>query len=63
MAATNLPYVATVAESNPADFIKKAAKAKVYAQRFGTAYVKTLSACPLNWGISPIQREESLRRR
>lgn len=53
MAATNLPYVATVAESNPADFIKKAAKAKVYAQRFGTAYVKTLSACPLNWGDKP----------
>ena len=31
MAATNLPYVATVAESNPADFMKKAVKAKHYA--------------------------------
>lgn len=49
MAATNLPYVATVAESNPADFIKKAAKAKAYANECGTAYIKALSACPLNW--------------
>lgn len=53
MAATNMPYVATVAESNPADFLKKAAKAKEYASRYGTAYVKTLSACPLNWGDKP----------
>ena len=53
MAATNLPYVATVAESNPADFIKKAAKAKTYAAEYGTAYVKALSACPLNWGDKP----------
>lgn len=53
MAATNLPYVATVAESNPADFIKKAAKAKYYANECGTAYVKALSACPLNWSDKP----------
>lgn len=53
MAATNLPYVATVAESNPADFIKKAAKAKYYADNYGTAYVKALSACPLNWSDKP----------
>lgn len=53
MAATNLPYVATVAESNPADFIKKAAKAKLYANEYGTAYVKALSACPLNWNDKP----------
>lgn len=53
MAATNMPYVATVAESNPADFIKKAAKAQQYAASFGTAYLKTLSACPLNWGDRP----------
>ena len=31
MAATHIPYVATVAESNPTDFIRKAAKA---ASRF-----------------------------
>lgn len=53
MAATNLPYVATVAESNPADFIKKAAKAKYYANECGTAYIKALSACPLNWNDKP----------
>ena len=53
MAATHIPYVATVAESNPADFIKKAAKAQQYAASFGTAYLKALSACPLNWGDRP----------
>ena len=53
MAATNMPYVATVAESNPADFIKKAAKAKYYASEHGTAYIKALSACPLNWNDKP----------
>ena len=53
MAATHIPYVATVAESNPADFIKKAAKAAAYSREFGTAYVKALSACPLNWNDKP----------
>lgn len=53
MAATNLPYVATVAESNPADFMKKTAKAKHYANECGTAYIKALSACPLNWNDKP----------
>lgn len=53
MAATNLPYVATVAESNPTDFIRKAAKAQYYANQYGTAYVKALSACPLNWSDKP----------
>ncbi len=53
MAATGMPYVATVAESEPNDFIKKAAKAQYYAQNHGTAYIKCLSACPLNWGDKP----------
>lgn len=53
MAATNIPYVATVAECNPADFLKKAAKAKAYAAEHGMAYLKALSACPLNWGDKP----------
>lgn len=53
MAATHLPYVATVAESNPMDFIRKAAKAAAYAKDFGTVYLKALSACPLNWGDAP----------
>ena len=53
MAATGIPYVATVAESNPADFMKKAAKAAHYAKTTGTAYVKAISACPLNWNDNP----------
>ncbi len=53
MAATGIPYVATVAESNPTDFVKKAAKAAYYAKTTGTAYVKAISACPLNWNDKP----------
>lgn len=53
MAATGIPYVATAAESNPVDFIKKAAKAAYYAKNTGTAYIKALSACPLNWNDKP----------
>ncbi len=58
MAATGMPYVATCAESDPNDFIKKAAKAQYYAQNFGTAYIKCLSACPLNWGDKPSEERE-----
>ena len=53
MAATGMPYVATAAESDPNDFIKKAAKAQYYAKNYGTAYIKCLSACPLNWSDKP----------
>ena len=53
MAATGMPYVATVAESNPMDFHKKAAKAAYYAKTKGTSYVKAISACPLNWNDKP----------
>ncbi len=53
MAATGMPYVATAAESDPNDFIKKAAKAQYYAKTHGTAYIRCLSACPLNWGDKP----------
>ena len=53
MAAANIPYVATAAESNPTDFIQKAAKAAFYAKTEGTAYLKALSACPLNWNDNP----------
>jgi len=53
LAATNIPYVATVAESHPTDFIKKAAKAQKYANEYGLAFVKALSACPLNWNDNP----------
>lgn len=58
MAAANIPYVATVAESNPADFMKKAAKAAEYAKTKGVAYVKALSACPLNWNDKPDTERE-----
>ena len=53
MAVTNIPYVATVAESNPVGFIRKAAKAADYAKKEGCAYVKAISACPLNWNDPP----------
>lgn len=53
MAATGIPYVATAAESHPADFIRKAAKAAYYAKTTGTAYIKAISACPLNWNDKP----------
>ena len=53
MAATGISYVATVAESHPGDFIKKAAKAAHYAKTTGTAYIKAISACPLNWNDKP----------
>ncbi len=53
MSGTHIPYIATVAESNPLDFMKKAAKAASYAKEYGTAYIRALSACPLNWGDVP----------
>lgn len=52
-AATGIPYVATVAESHLSDFIKKARKAQAYTKTYGMAYIKALSACPLNWGDNP----------
>jgi len=52
-AAANIPYVATVSESNVNDFLRKAVKAQQYAQKFGLAYIKALSACPLNWNDNP----------
>ena len=58
MAAAGIDYVATVAESNPADFIRKAAKAQYYTNHSGMAYVKALSACPLNWGDKPNQERK-----
>ena len=52
-AATNIPYIATVAETNPTDFMKKAAKAQYYANHHGMAFMKAVSVCPLNWGHQP----------
>ncbi|MEZ0537981.1 thiamine pyrophosphate-dependent enzyme [Caldicellulosiruptoraceae bacterium PP1] len=53
MAATNIPYVATVAESDPVDFVKKAKKAQKIMREEGLVYLKALSACPLNWSDEP----------
>ncbi|MEC0181773.1 thiamine pyrophosphate-dependent enzyme [Paenibacillus peoriae] len=49
MAACNIPYAFTAAESHPQDMLRKAAKAQWYANNVGTVYGKILSACPLNW--------------
>ncbi|WP_250277490.1 thiamine pyrophosphate-dependent enzyme [[Clostridium] colinum] len=57
-AATNIPYVATVAESHITDFVRKARKAQEYSKKFGLAYIKCLSACPLNWGDEPQYERE-----
>ena len=57
-ASTNIPYVATVAESNLIDFIKKAKKAQEYSKNFGMAYVKALSSCPLNWATDARHERE-----
>lgn len=52
LAACNIPYVFTAAESYPQDLLQKAAKAQWYATHMGTAYGKLLCACPLNWKTS-----------
>lgn len=52
MAATDAPYVATVAECQPQDFIMKARTAQEMSKE-GVAYIRALSACPLNWGDKP----------
>lgn len=61
MAATNISYVATCAESHPADFIRKAAIAQYYAQNYGTVYLKCLSACPLNWRDKPATERKVIK--
>ncbi len=48
-AGCHIPYVATGCEAYPLDLVKKAAKAQWYANNHGTAFVKLLIACPLNW--------------
>lgn len=61
MAATNIPYVATVAESDPIDFIKKAKKAQKIMREEGLVYIKALSACPLNWGDEPSKERRVIK--
>ena len=45
------PYLATVAESQPLDMIRKARKAQATTRAGGFAFCKALSVCPLNWGM------------
>ena len=47
--ACHIPYVCTVAESNPRDMVRKAAKAQKYADEQGLCFVKMISMCPLAW--------------
>jgi pyruvate ferredoxin oxidoreductase alpha subunit len=47
-AACHVPYVATAAECEPRDMIRKAAKAQKYTEQ-GLAFVKLISMCPLAW--------------
>ncbi len=48
---TFAPYIATVSESHAVDMIRKARKAQATVRAGGFAFVKTLSVCPLNWGM------------
>ncbi len=61
LAACNIPYVFTGAESNPQDLLQKAAKAQWYANNVGTAYGKILCACPLNWKTPDDQGNELVK--
>jgi pyruvate ferredoxin oxidoreductase alpha subunit len=47
-AACHVPYVCTMAECDPRDMIRKAAKAQKYADE-GLVFVKMISMCPLAW--------------
>lgn len=60
LAAAGVSYVATVAESNVADFRKKAKKAAKYAANGNFVYLKALSACPLNWGDTPKTERQNI---
>jgi len=48
---TFAPYLAQAAESHALDMIRKARKAQETVRAGGFAFVKTLSVCPLNWGM------------
>ncbi len=61
MAGNGVPYLATAAECDPSDLVKKEAKAKYTARHFGMAYVRVLSACPLNWGDKPNTERQVIR--
>ncbi|NOS99835.1 MAG: pyruvate synthase [Phycisphaerales bacterium] len=45
-------YLATASEAHPADMIRKARKAQAVTRGGGFAFVKVISVCPLNWGMT-----------
>ncbi|MFO0837572.1 MAG: thiamine pyrophosphate-dependent enzyme [Phycisphaerae bacterium] len=51
MRGTFAPYIATASETQALDMIRKARKAQQTVRDGGFAFVKTLSVCPLNWGL------------
>lgn len=60
LSAAGASYAATAAENNVADFRKKAKKAAKYAANGNFAYIKALSACPLNWGDTPSTERQNI---
>lgn len=58
--AAGCKYVATMAESFPEDFIKKAALAKYYSSLGHPVYLKAISDCPLNWQEQPNQGRKTI---
>lgn len=48
---TFAPYLATCCESHALDMVRKARKAQATVRAGGFAFVKSLSVCPLNWGM------------
>ena len=62
MVAANIPYVATVAESNPVDFMKKAAKA-VGEKSIEMVHVKDINAVTgyIRGGCTPIGMKKQFR--
>ena len=53
MRGTHAKYIASMAESNPADAIRKARKAQAAVRAGHFAFIKAMSVCPLNWGTPP----------
>lgn len=49
MRGTNMSYIATIAETNPLDAVRKARRAQQVVREGGMAFIKAFSVCPLNW--------------
>ncbi len=62
MRGTHAPYIATVAECNPVDMIRKARKAQKTVREGGFVYIKAFSVCPLNWGLEESRAREIVQK-